>query len=77
MSTQGLVQIHVVYSNDVWVVKKAGTQTVYGSYDTKTAAVEMGRQIAKNLKGELVVHNKNGQIESRNSYGNDPYPPRG
>lgn len=79
MSTQGLVQIHVAYSSDSdkWIVKKAGTQTIYGSYETKKDAVDAGRQIAKSLKGELVVHRKDGTIESRDSYGNDPYPSRG
>ncbi|WP_407929218.1 DUF2188 domain-containing protein [Agrilactobacillus fermenti] len=32
--------------------------------------------MAKNQSSELIVQNKNGQIGMKNSYGNDPFPPR-
>ena len=35
------------------------------------------KEIAQNQESEMLVHGKNGQIRERNSYGNDPYPPKG
>ena len=36
-----------------------------------------GREIAINQGSELFIHRPNGQIRDRDSYGNDPFPPRG
>ena len=44
---------------------------------TQREAIRVGKEIAKNQGSELFVHNKQGQIRERNSYGNDPYPPKG
>lgn len=33
--------------------------------------------MAKNDGVEHLIHNKDGTISERNSYGNDPYPPKG
>nr|WP_317049978.1 DUF2188 domain-containing protein [Clostridium neonatale] len=35
------------------------------------------REIAQNQKSEVIVHGRNGRIRQKNSYGNDPFPPRG
>ena len=40
-------------------------------------AVEFGRAYAKMLGAEHKIHNMNGRIASGDSYGNDPFPPRG
>ena len=44
---------------------------------TKAEAVNLAREISKNQNSELFIHGKNGQIQSRDSYGNDPFPPKG
>ena len=44
---------------------------------TVPAAQAAGRDAAKRDKTEHIIHNKDGEIASRNSYGNDPYPPKG
>lgn len=31
----------------------------------------------KTIQIELFIHGTNGRIRGRNSYGNDPYPPKG
>ena len=36
-----------------------------------------GTEAAKKSKSELFVHGRDGRIRERNSYGNDPYPPKG
>ena len=45
--------------------------------DTQKEAIAKAREIAINQKSELFIHGENGRIRERNSYGNDPYPPKG
>jgi hypothetical protein len=39
-------------------------------------AVEAGREMARKLKVEHTIHRRDGVITEKNSYGNDPYPPK-
>lgn len=43
---------------------------------TKQRAVSHGRRLARRWKVEHTVHNLDGRIAWKNSYGNDPFPPR-
>lgn len=45
--------------------------------ETQAEARTIAREIAMNNKSELVVHGADGRIREKNSYGNDPYPPKG
>lgn len=49
------------------------------SYVTQTQ--EQGRLKARDLaiknQSEVLLHGVNGKIRAKDSYGNDPYPPRG
>ena len=36
----------------------------------------MNYELAKKLKVEHVIHNKDGKISDKDSYGNDPFPPK-
>lgn len=44
---------------------------------TKEDAVSYGRWLAQLEQTEHIIHNPDGTINARNSYGPDPYPPRG
>jgi len=69
---------HVLPNGDGrWKVIGAGNSKATKIFDTQAEAIERARQIAKNQQSELVVHNQKGQIRQKDSYGNDPYPPRG
>ena len=68
---------HVVPHGDQWAVKGAGNQKATVVVDTQAEAVAIARQIAINQQSELFIHRPNGQIRERNSYGEDPYPPKG
>lgn len=70
---------HVVPSKEKggWAVKKSGSTRVSRSFDRKSDAVLYGRQLSRKEKTELYIHKKDGTIQDRNSYGNDPFPPRG
>lgn len=73
--------IHVVpnKSNGTldWSVKREGAQRSSGNFQNKPAALTAARQIAINNKLELFEHDKKGQFQNRNSYGNDPEKSRG
>lgn len=84
MSTQaspskGFRAVHVVWSNAAsrWQVKLTHDPRVMYQDTTKDLTVAWARQRAMALKAELIVHNMDGTIGFRNSYGNDPFPPRG
>ena len=69
---------HVVpNSNGGWDIKKGGSSKVIKHFRTKKEAVTKAREISKNQKTELKIHNKDGRIAQSDSHGNDPYPPKG
>lgn len=60
-----------------WQVKGAGNNRATVRTGTQAEAISIAREIAKNQGSELIIHRPNGQIRDRDSYGNDPFPPRG
>lgn len=60
-----------------WQVKGAGNSRATVRTDTQAEAIKIGREIARGQGSELVIHRPNGQIRAKDSYGNDPFPPRG
>ena len=60
-----------------WQVKGAGNSKATLKTDTQAKAIDVAKNIAQNQKSELVIHGRNGRIRAKNSYGNDPFPPRG
>lgn len=60
-----------------WQVKGAGNEKATARTDTQQEAIDIAKNIAQNQNSELFIHGKNGQIRERNTYGNDPYPPKG
>jgi hypothetical protein len=68
--------VHTVPNKDGGWDNKQGGETI-SHHKTKARAEERGRQEAKKDETEHRIHNKNGQIGKANSYGNDPYPPKG
>lgn len=68
---------HVVSHPDGWAVCGEGNEKATSVHPTQREAIEVARDIARNQQSELLIHGENGQIRERNSYGNDPYPPKG
>lgn len=68
---------HVVPLPVGWAVKREGNSRYTAITMTKIEAVKIARDIARKNKLELVIHKKNGQIKIKDSYGNDPFPPKG
>lgn len=70
-------QIHTVPRPGGWGNKSSGALRVAKVYPTKAEAQAAGRKTAISQNAEHIIHNKDGKIGSRNSYGNDPHPPKG
>lgn len=60
-----------------WQVKGAGNSRATKRTSTQAEARSVARSIAINQKSEVVLHGRNGRIRAKDSYGNDPFPPRG
>ena len=60
-----------------WEVKGEGALRASRVFDNKQEAIDYARQLSINQKVEMIVHNKDGEIAWRNSYGSDPHPPKG
>jgi len=68
---------HVVKRDNGWAVKGEGNSKATSLHKTQSEATKAARDIAINQKSELLVHDEKGKIVRRNSYGNDPHPPKG
>ena len=69
---------HVVpHPKGGWQVKGAGNSRATKRTETQAQAAELARKIAINQKSERLIHGADGRIRAKDSYGNDPYPPRG
>lgn len=67
---------HVTPKGDKWQVIGAGNERATKLFDTQAEAEKFGKQIAINQQSELITHGRDGRIRSKDSFGNDPCPPR-
>lgn len=67
---------HVVKHQEGWAVRGAGNGKATKVTQTQKEAIEEAREIAKHQKSEVVVHGRDGKIRDKDSYGNDPFPPK-
>jgi hypothetical protein len=70
-------QHHVVPNDNGWGIKTNGGAKSIQNFPTQKEAINRAREISQNQGSELFIHGKDGQIRSRDSHGNDPYPPKG
>lgn len=68
---------HIVRHSNGWAVRGAGSERATSVHSTQREAIDAGRRIAQTQKTELFVHGRDGQIRERDSFGNDPFPPKG
>ncbi|MBU4188255.1 MAG: DUF2188 domain-containing protein [Propionicimonas sp.] len=73
----GKKSIHVVPTGDRWGTIRDGGSRHSNLADTQREVIAAARDQARRDGVELFIHGEKGQIRDRNSYGNDPYPPRG
>ena len=60
-----------------WQVKGENNLRATTRTETQAEAIERAREIARRQESELFIHGRNGRIRERDSYGNDPFPPKG
>ncbi|NOX61619.1 MAG: DUF2188 domain-containing protein [Chloroflexi bacterium] len=59
-----------------WQHKQDGNKRASKVTRTQEEAIESARRAAKKKGGEVIVHGRDGKIRSKDSYGNDPNPPK-
>ena len=67
---------HVVPYLGKWAVRGFGNKRYTVTQRSKRDAVKLARRIAQNQRSELFIHKRNGLIQVRNTYGEDPNPPK-
>ena len=67
---------HVVPLGNGWAVKGEGNSKYTAITERKGDATSIARDIARNNKSEIVIHGRDGRIQDKDSYGNDPHPPK-
>lgn len=65
------------HPNGGWQVKGAGNLKATVRTKTQAEAYKVAKEIATNEHSEVIVHGQNGRIREKNSFGNDPFPPKG
>ena len=67
---------HVVPFGSDWAVRGEGNQRRTAITNTQSEAIDIAREIAINQRSEVVIHRPDGVIRDKDSYGNDPFPPK-
>lgn len=62
---------------DGWSVKKEGSSKASSVHQTQSAAWTEAKRLARGSSGEAVLQSRDGSIRTKNTYGRDPYPPKG
>lgn len=70
-------RIHVVPHDDGWATRREGASRVGSIHGTQAEAQAAARVTAEREGGEVIIHRPDGRIRDADSYGNDPFPPRG
>lgn len=77
MASKSGKPVWVVHRDNGWGVRGEGNSRDTVHTDTQREAIERATEIARNRGSEVIIQGRNGRIRERNSYGNDPYPPKG
>jgi hypothetical protein len=64
--------VHTLPHKGGWATKVEGSRRVANTASKKTEAQAKGREMAIRRKVEHLVHNRDGTIGQRKSYGSDP-----
>jgi len=68
--------VHVVKSGNRWAVKEEGKKQPVSRHKNQELARQSAVPLAKEKKSEVVIHGRDGKIRDKDSYGNDPNPPK-
>jgi hypothetical protein len=62
--------------DDRWSVKRKGNDRASSIHDTQREAINVGKRYAQEEGSDLIIKGEEGKIRSKDSYGNDPNPPK-
>jgi hypothetical protein len=68
---------HVIPSGDRWAVRRVGASRSSKVFETREEAVAAARSIARNNSADLYIHDRDGRISQRVSFGKSPISIRG
>jgi Uncharacterized protein conserved in bacteria (DUF2188) len=61
-----------------WKVKREGTSRADSVHEQKSDAVARARALVKSSKpSQMIIHGRDGKIQTEHTYGPDPCPPEG
>jgi uncharacterized protein YdaT len=69
--------VHVVPHGGKWAVTSENAKRPLMVEITQKQAIDRAVEIATNNRSEVIIHGRDGKIREKNSYGHDPYPPKG
>ena len=72
-----MASVWVTPRDNGWAVIVSGNERASKVFKTQAEAEAYGRQLAKDRKCEFVLKGRDNKIREKDSYGNDPYPPKG
>lgn len=73
----GSENVRTYYEDGEWKSKVEGSSRAAHVGGTKAEQEAVGRAMAQARHSEHTISNMNGEIGKKNSYGNDPHPPKG
>lgn len=68
---------HVVPRDGKWAVRRGGADKVTRRFDTQCEAIAAARELARKQRTELYIYGEDGRIRERDSFEDDPFPPKG
>ncbi len=68
LRAEGKDRVHVIPSRGGWRVLREGTNRGKRAFQDKEEAIGYGRDLAKILKKELLIHTKDAGLEARERY---------
>jgi hypothetical protein len=69
--------VETYFENGRWKNKVQGNSRASNVHETRAAAVNVGREMARKRKAGHIIKNESGTVQEHSSYGNDPRPVQG
>ncbi|MGV0792406.1 DUF2188 domain-containing protein [Mycolicibacterium sp. XJ1819] len=69
--------VNTYFENGAWKSKVEGSSRAAHVGGTKVEQVAVGRRMAQARRAEHTIRNQDGTVGEKNTYGKDPFPPRG
>jgi len=68
---------HVIPHGGKWSVRTSGSSRASSIHATQAEAIKVARDNARKQGTDLYIHGSDGRIREHDSYGRNPFPPKG